>query len=200
MDDLGFVERLFFKIARVRLPAGQNRVFRNAIPFFHAGQIFAPRDADRKRVGLITLLCAADVGEPEPAVKLFRFMRAFPAIVAQGNRAICLPCVPVVGLGEGQNFSELRPVQQIIAAREEGLVADLVADGDIHHIPMFAAAENRGAVHQLVRVRASDHDAVFERRFHRVKNLRQRVGVHEAAGGNGGKDGAFGVRCGDEQN
>src|SRR5579864_3451434 len=107
-------------------------------------------------------------------------MRAVPSLIRQSNTAVSLPRVPSA-FAERKNFAELGPMQQIIASRQERLVTQLVTDGRVHHVPVFAVTKNTRAIHKFVRASAFENHAVFDRRLHFLIHLLKDTRLHHAA-------------------
>src|SRR5436190_1406902 len=81
-------------------------------------------------IRFITLQRAADVGHPVLAIKLAKLRRAAPVVIDQGDAAVALPLVPAF-IAKGEDLSQRRPIQQVVAARQVRLVADLI-HADVH--------------------------------------------------------------------
>ena len=175
-DDGAFVERGVLEIAGVGLGGGEDGILRQAVPLPESGGIVGVGEADGKRVGLVALLSAADVGEPVAALVGAELVGGVvPAGIVKGEAAVGLPGVPAL-LGEGQDFPEALPVEEIVGYGEVGLVADFVLVYHEHHEPTAVVAENVGAIEHLARAGGED-DSVFEGGFHLLVQL-----AHELAG------------------
>jgi hypothetical protein len=80
----------------------------------------------------------------------------------------------------GKNPAETLPVQEVVANREVGFVADLVEVDHEHHKPASAVAKDVGTIEQLAGAGGED-DAMFVGSFHLLVQL-----AHEPAGNEAG--------------
>ena len=179
-DDVALVERHLLERAGVRLIPTKDGVLADPGPFDGLIRRLRPGNPNCQGVRLVPLQSTADVGKPILAVEGVQFPRAAPDVVMQGNPSARLPRVPA-GFPKGKDFSQRLPMEQVVAASQIGLVADLV-HAHVDHVPFLPVAEDAGAVHRIP-VLTLDHDPELERRLHLLEDPLHRLARDQPGGG-----------------
>jgi hypothetical protein len=103
------------EVACVRLIRNEDGVFREAGPFANGRRVIGVGETDCERVGFVTLLRPADVGEPVLAVVRAEFVRGvFPTRIVKREPAVGLPRIPALAAVR-EDLAEALPLQQVVA-------------------------------------------------------------------------------------